>query len=832
MQTALRPCVLLAVLLLLCQIDAGAQGQTSGEASLGIPPPEFVYTANEPGVALKQGKVLRAFRIVTTPPAVDGLLNDETWNLAESTGNYIQRDPDNGEPMTEGSRIQVAYDDRYVYVAILSEDSAPAAIASGLGRRDEFPSTDYVSIGFDPRHDHLTGYVFQTNPSSVQGDQSVSDDDRFDRDYNAVWEVRAQSVTRGWSAEFRIPFSQMRFNVSPQAGQVWGFQAERWIRRKAEKGTWVGKPRGERGEVSLFGHLVFDAPLAASRRVEITPYALIRGDRAEADAASGLGTAVGADLRVGLGSAATLAAAINPDFGQVEQDPSVLNLSVFETFYPEKRPFFLEDSRTFVPPYGFFQLFHSRRIGRAPGYFPIASGHEVVGSPDQTTILGAAKVTGKTGRWTYGGLTAATAREYVSVNDERSEAYEHLAEPRSSYNVIRLQRDVFGSSSNIGAIVTSVLRERGDDAYTGGIDYNLRWNENRAVVDGHWVATRAPGDDGVRTGGGGVANFNFSRKHWNTWTHFDHFGRNFRVGDLGFFRSRTNRTDLDGGFNLEQPDPGGRLRNYGGTVCGGQAWNGDRLVFDRWTCTNGWVTFLNFWRVNGGVTRKFRALDDIDTRGGPPIVRPATLFYFFNVNSDSRKAWRIELGGNGEQGTAGQRERAFSAALSLQPSARLQLSVSGRFITGTDIAQWIENSDTDGDGADDHVYGTLRRNIVDLTLRGTYSFNRDLTLQTYLQPFVAVGDYDQIRRLARPRSFDFEPVSIETDPDFNRKSLRGNVVLRWEYVRGSTLFVVWDLSQEDTARPGVFSPMRDLGDALRAPATHGLIVKASYWLNR
>ena len=281
----------------------------------------------------------------------------------------MQRDPENGAAMTEATRIQVAYDDRYLYIAILCEDGTPDGIAAGLGRRDELPSSDYVSVGFDPRHDHLTGYVFRTNPSAVQLDFAMTDDDRDDRDYNAVWEVRTQIGERGWTAELRIPFSQMRFAVSPSPGQVWGFQAERWIRRKAEHGSWVSKPRGERGEVSLFGHLVFDAPLTPSRRLELTPYTLTRAERdstPDTGATSDFGAAIGGDARLGLGSAATLAVTVNPDFGQVEQDPAVLNLSVFETFYPEKRPFFLEDSRTFVPPYNTFQLFHSRRIGRTP----------------------------------------------------------------------------------------------------------------------------------------------------------------------------------------------------------------------------------------------------------------------------------------------------------------------------------------------------------------------------------------------------------------------------------------------------------------------------------
>ena len=192
----------------------------------------------------------------------------------------------------------------------------------------------------------------------------------------------------------------------------------------------------------------------------------------------------------------------------------------------------------------------------------------------------------------------------------------------------------------------------------------------------------------------------------------------------------------------------------------------------------------------------------------------------------------MNAGGNGGRGSRGGFDRAFYANVSVQPSGRLQLSVSARHERGLNIAQWIENTDTTGDGVDDHVYGTLRRNVVDITLRATYSIHRDLTLQAYLQPFVAVGNYDDIRRLARPMSFDFEPAIIDSDPDFNRKSVRGNVVLRWEYLRGSTLFLVWDMSQEDTRRAGVFSPMRDLGDAFGAPSKHVLMAKVTYWLNR
>jgi hypothetical protein len=795
---------LVVLFVLLGEVAAAAQGSP-------------VNAGNEPARALKEGKVLHAARIAGPAPAIDGSLADEVWMAADWAGGYVQRDPDNGAAMTEATRIRVAYDDRYLYIAILCEDGSPGGIGAGLGRRDELPSTDYISIGFDPRHDHLTAYVFQTNPSAVQADYAFTDDDRQDRDYNAVWEVRTQITDQGWTAEFRIPFSQMRFAVSAQPGQVWGFQGERHVLRKGERGTWVAKPRGERGEVSLFGHLVFDAPLTPSRRLELTPYTLMRGERdstPDSGATSDFGAALGGDARLGLGSAATLAVTVNPDFGQVEQDPAVLNLSVFETFYPEKRPFFLEDSRTFVPPYNMFQLFHSRRIGRAPTFFEADSGDEIVERPDDTTIIAAGKVTGKNGGWTYGTLTAATGREHALVERDGGERYDHLAEPLTSYNVVRLQRDVFGGSSNVGVLATGVVRDQADDAFTGGFDYNLRWDQNRTNWNGHWAATRAPGDEGLRTSGGGVMNFNVERKRWNLWSHFDHFGRDFRVSDIGFFRARADRTQLDGGFNLQQPDPGRWLRNHNVNICGGRGWNADGLVFGKWLCANAHVTFLNFWNVNSGVTRRFETFDDLDTRGGPPILNPSGVYYYFSGNTDSRRSWRVNFGGNAGRDDRGGFERAFSGNVTLQPSGRLQLAVAARHEKARNAAQWIENSDTTGDGEDDHVYGTLRRHVTDITVRATYSIHRDLTLQAYVQPFRAVGDYDNIRRLARSHSFDFEPTALDSDPDFDRASLRGTLVLRWEYVRGSTLFLVWDMSQENS------------------PPKHVLIAKLTYWLNR
>ena len=800
-------------------------------------PGQDVASSSEPPVPEKAGKVLRAFRLTGSSPQIDGRLDEEVWAVADSIDDFVQEEPDNIAAPTERTVVQIAYDDRYLYVAVHCYDEEPSQITAGLGRRDNFSPTDRISIGFDPGHDHLTAYIFETNPSGVQGDFTLYDDTRFNFDYDGVWEVGTQIMPEGWTAEFQVAFSQMRFDVPPGEEVVWGFNVRRNIHRRGEVDRWVATPRGEQGEVSRYGHLVFSDRLSPPRRVELLPFTFFRREDL-ATASPQYSVNGGLDLRLGLGTSATLSATINPDFAQVELDPAVLNLTVFETFFPEKRSFFLEDSRTFVLPYAQLPLFHSRRIGRRPGRFSLEAGVRLVDRPDQTTILGATKVPGKSSTWTYGALTALTAREYATVDavtvdntgTETVTRADRLIEPLTSYNVARLQRDILGGSSNVGVIATAVVRERDHDAFTGGIDHNIRWDRNRFAWNGHWVGTRAPFPGGVRSGFGGATNFDFFGKYLGFFGHFDHFGRNFRNTDLGFHSRRVNKTEANGGFRLSQPDPWGPFRRVSMFVRVGREWNRDGLVFGRYVGGGPFMQFRNFWTVDASVFRNFRRLDDLDTRGGPPIVSPADTRVFVRVRSDSRKTWQLTTTVNSIRDQEGGWEASIGPELQILPWARLQASASVNYRFAQDVAQWITNQDVDGDAETDHVYGRLRRDVFDVTARATYAFHRDMTLEVFLQPFVAVGDYTDIRRLARPSSFEFEPATLPFDPDFNRKSLRGNIVLRWEYLRGSTLFFVWNMSTLDEARPGVFTPLRDLGSAFGADGTNVFMLKMTYWL--
>jgi hypothetical protein len=793
-------------------------------------------SAVEPAADAKVGKELRALRIEGSPPRIDGRLDDETWSAAAKIDDLIQNEPDAMAAPTERTTVQVAFDDRALFVAVYCYMKDPSQIVSALGRRDALPPSDVVRIAFDPRHDHNTGYVFHVNPAGVQLDDMFFDDTRFSPDYDAVWEAQTAIVSDGWTVELRIPFSQLRFSAAPGQTLTWGFQVRRDIFRKAEFARWVPTPRGEQGNVSRYGHLILEGGIAPPRRLEALPYTSIRsehvpGVETDRDFAGGL------DVRFGLGTSNTLSATFNPDFGQVEQDPAVLNLSVFETFFPEKRPFFLEDSRIFVLPFPQFPLFHSRRIGQRPGRYALAENETLVFRPDQTTILGASKLTGKTGPWTYGALSALTSAEYAVVDVTTEDAFgnqtvrrgERLIEPRTSYNVVRVQRDIRNGTSNLGAVWTGVLRDGDADAHTTGVDYNLRFKRNLWRWDGHWIGTHAPLSGIMRDGFGGANRLNYSGKHVNFNAHIDHFSRYFRNADLGFLGSRPNKTASNFFLGFGDPDPKKYYRRLFGFFGGGTTFNGD-VVLDRFVNIGMDWNPVNFWFVGWNTGRNFEALDDLDTRGGPPIVRPASNWFNLFVSTDQRKTWRVNVNGGIERDAVGGSNDRVGVFLSLQPASQLQASLSTNYNFGTTAAQWIENADVNGDGVDDHVYGTLRRNVLDFTGRITYSFTRNLTFQMFLQPFVAVGDYRNVRTLARARSFDFTPATIDHDPDFNTKSLRTNSVLRWEYRPGSTLFVVWNRSGSDASRPGVFTPWRDLGTAFGAESSHVFMVKLNYWL--
>ena len=795
--------------------------------------------ADEPAAEDKVGKEIHALRIdAAAAIRLDGRIDDEPWQRAQVISDLQQDDPDNMAAPTEQTTVRVAYDDRYIYVAMEMLMRNPSNVRGGLARRGSAPPSDRVYLGFDTAHDHQNAYVFEVNASGVQNDFLQVEDTRNNNDYEAVWEVVTARTAQGWNAEFRIPFSQMRFPAQPGDRTVWGFQVRRDVFVRGEQDWWIAKPRGKEGIVSRFGHLIFDDRLAPPRRLEFTPYTLGQLQTRSDAAASGTGNA-GFDLRVGLGSSATFAATVNPDFGQVEADPSVLNLSVFETFFPEKRPFFVEDSQSLSNSnFNQFPDFYSRRIGHQPNHFALADNQTLVRKPDTTTILGAAKLTGRTSRWTYGGLTAVTSREYGAVDDKITDAAgiealvrEHkLIEPRSVYSVGRVLRNILSDTSSVGLTATSVAREQDLDSLTLGGDATIRRDQNRLFMNAHWVGTHAPVDGVIKNGLGGAANLGFNRKHAGFGLHYDRFDHTFHNTELGYLQSRTNKQNVNGNLFLAQPDPHGIIRSIFTNIYTGHDWTTEGLNLAHVVGIFANARFTDFSNVFINRNHSLAHYDDLETRGGPPVARAGGNYFAMGYGSDSRKQYGAGIRLESWHDAVGGWWRTVAPDVRFQISTRLVGSVGTEYTKGDEV-QWIKNLDTDGDKKDDqYVFGRLRRHVVSITGRTTYSFTRDLTLEAYLQPFVAEGAYTSIGRLAQAKSFVFTPVTLDDNPDFNRKSVRGTIVLRWEYVRGSTLFAVWNLSTSDElARKGIFSPWHDLGGAFGAAGTNIFALKLSYW---
>jgi hypothetical protein len=787
----------------------------------------FAQTNVEPDIPEKEGKITSALRANPQPPKVDGHLNDVIWRRAQIISDFTQEDPENGKQPTEKTEVRVAFDEEAVYVAVRSFDSEPDQIIGRLTRRDVYSESDWIRIVFDSQHDHQTGYSFSVNPAGVQRDKLLYDDTQSDELWDAVWEVKTQIDDQGWTSEFRIPFSILRFPQGRE--QAWGFNVWRTINRKNETIAWIYKPRDAFGEVSRFGHLVGIGKIESPRHLETLPYFVSR-ETLEPDQRDFF-SALGADLKYGIGSAFTLDATINPDFGQVEADPSVLNLSAFETFFPEKRPFFIEGSKIFRTP---FTLFHSRRIGKSPERFKIEKGDQVLERPEITTVVGAAKLSGKTSTGiSFGIMNAVTANEYAKVIDTAGQQLDRLIEPLTNYFVGRLKKDVLEGNSFVGLLATAVNRNGSESAHTSGIDWNLKLKHNAYSFSGQIAASYAGPSIDRKAGYGADITFAKTGGKWvRGHVNFSLESPEFRINDLGFLK-RNNWIGTSFGVQILTPDPVGFVRRSFNDLGGWFGWNYNGNILSNGISTSNSIELMNYWWIGGGFSHNFRRLSDFDTfRGGSLILQPADYNWSIWISSDSRKSVVVSPSSWGGWDESGSKSNGYQLSVSFKPSKRIQFRISGGYNISTDAAQWVDNVDDDDDGNVDHyVYGELDTKAFDATVEGTISFTKDLTLQIYMQPFIAVGNYAKIKELTRPLSLDFEPYDYGYNIDFNNKYLNSNVVLRWEYRPGSRIYFVWSQSRSDIAHPGQFRFFRDMKDLLYARGTHIFLIKVDYWLN-
>ena len=775
-------------------------------------------------------RVATATRVDPPPPRIDGILDDPMWQEIPISEGFLQRDPDEGEDATERTTFQIAYDEEALYIGICCYDSEPDKIVSRLTRRDGETEADWISVGLDPRYDRQTGCWFTVYASGSVGDGVYADDREKEDAWDGVWEVETAVHEEGWSAEYRIPYHVLRF--SPREELVWGLNVERHISRKQERDHWSLVRSDQPGLVSQFGRLEGIRNIHPPMHLEFVPYGMAR---AIIDGGEDYSGRIGADVRYGVTSGVSLSATINPDFGQVEADPATLNLTAFEDFFSERRPFFVEGASIFGGPY---DLFYSRRIGRRPGHFEIPEDAEELERPEATTILGALKLTGKTeGKTAFGILGAVAASEYATiernVNGEMIKE-EYLVEPRANYLVGRVEQDILGGTSTAGILATAVHRHDAASAYTGGVDWNLRFRENTYNVTGALVGSRAGESDERKSGY--IARLAFDKRGgWlETGVGFAALSPDLDLNDLGFLR----RGDLIQSWtrlDFYRYAPLGPFREFDIGIEGEFEWNYDGLRLESGFGTSCWGDLRNYWRVHLHFGRDFEAMDDDDVRRDGTVIKSlAENWVHAQVETDDRKAVSFMVRPEFRRHDGGRSyTRGFRVGMEWRPLPSMWFAVEPRYSHSVTDAQWVDAIE---DGENVHyVYGELDSRTLDFTTRVRASFTPELSLELYLQPFIAIGDYTNIKELIAPETYAFRPYVLDEDQDFHNRSLRSNLVLRWEFLPGSTLFAVWaqsrsesleDLTPEDLE----FRPFDRLRNSFSDAGTDVFLVKVSYWL--
>ena len=826
---------------------------------------------------------VRAVR-AAKPPVIDGDLSDEVWQSAPEMTSFTQHDPDDGKPATQKTIVKVVYDDQAIYVGARLEDTKP--VTTLLGRRDNSLESDWFRIFVDAQHDKLTGAAFWVNPSNVQIDMTLYNDIYDDWSWDAVWASAAKIVPGGWVAEVRIPYSQLRFPDRPN--QTWGINFSRRIASNKEVDWLVNTPKGQTGTVSRFAQLDGIEGIHPERALELMPYGVARSDlanqlgadpfaRAHAYKAAG-----GLDVKYGITSNLTLTGTVNPDFGQVEVDPAVLNLSQFETFFPEKRPFFTEGASIFrfgtgpannrfnfniFPP----SLFYSRRIGRSPQGTGNLSA-DFVDAPQETTILGAAKISGKAGKgWSVGVLDALTDAEkaheaFMSPGGLTSLRDTKTVEPMTNYLVARAAKEY--GNSRIGFLFTDTKRRLPDEltylrdnAMTGGIDgyttlknkdWLWEWLVGGTKVDGSEEAIAstqtAPAHyydrpdagylkyDPTRSslsGWGGRAMIGKQTGHWRPNFQIQTYSPGFESNDAGFM-PRADIVATHAAISYLNDTPTKRFRDRELWAGKYQNWNYGHDLLANGLFGNWYTEFTNYWYGYGWAGHAGRVMDDRKTRGGPVLERPSNTDFGIGVGSDSRKTVWFELTSGNYWENDGSNSHNVNLSMKYRPMNNLTLGIGPSYSREFDYAQYI---DTVRDPLAVKTYGAhyvfagLDQRVVALDTRIDWTVSSRLSLQLYLQPFIATGDYHDFRELARPRSQEYAPFPYAGgNPDFNFRSLRGSAVMRWEFRPGSALYVVWNENRADTEPFGDFRFRRDLTSLRSAQSKDVFLVKLSYWL--
>ena len=854
-------------------------------------------------------KVAYAVYCKDKAPRIDGKLDDPAWQTAPFQDTFIQLNPVEGNSPSERTAFKVLYDAQNIYFGIINYDHNPKRIAARVSRRDEVENSDFIVVGLDTYFDHRTAFAFGLSAGGVKTDLVISQDgERMDDSWDPVWDGQVSITDSGWVAEMRIPYNQLRFARKQE--QVWGFQIFRKIYRKQEEDFWQFIPKNAPGLVSYFGELRGIRGIKPPKRIELLPYTVTEVKRYQKEAGNPFATGsdfnlnAGLDGKIGISGDLTLDFTVNPDFGQVEADPSDVNLTAFETYFEEKRPFFIEGKSIFNFPLAMGDgdmstetLFYSRRIGRAPHYYPSSKdgfNFDYADVPEQTPIWGAAKLSGKTRNgWSIGILNALTGLTKAAI-DSAGQRRQVTIEPLTNYFVNRLQKDFNQGNTSFGGIVTATNRRITDvhlrflnkSAYTGGIDVRHQWDHKTYFLDFKLAGSYLSGDpqaielvqrssaryfqrpdarhvhlDTTRrslAGYGGsfsigrVGNSNWRLAGGGLWR-----SPGFETNDLGYMRKADQVIPYVWvGYRINNPVGIFRSVSINSNVW--QMWNfgGENLATGG--NLNGGAQFLNYWGFYLGVNREQPGLSPWMLRGGPMARYEGNWNFWINTYSDSRKAWRIRLsGGVNVNDDKISNSKSLNVSFYVRLSDRVNVRVRPFYNHNVENLQYITTLDYAGQKR--YIFGELNQKTLGLVFRFNYSPTPNLSIQYYGQPFVSAGAYRAFKRITAPRAkgslryqqftgseirYDQDEQSYYVDedrngavdysfgrPDFNFKQFRSNLVVRWEYRPGSTLFLVWSQSRTGFDSTGEFDYAKNMWQLFNVWPENVFLVKLNYWFS-
>ncbi len=838
-------------------------------------------------------------------PIVDGLLSDGAWNIVEWGGDYIEFQPDENTDPSNQTKFKIVYDQKNLYIGVRCFDSEPDQIVKRLSRRDGFDG-DWVEFNIDSYHDKRTAFSFTITAAGVKGDEFVSNNgSNWDSSWNPIWYAKTNIDEEGWTAEIRIPLSQLKFGSADN--QVWGLQSTRRFFRAEERSLWQRKPIDQPGWVSEFGELHGLKNIQPQKQLEIQPYTVTSGETYEAEEGNPYrdgnenDITVGLDAKIGVTNDLTLDLTVNPDFGQVEADPSAIALDGFQIFFREQRPFFVENKNIFDfnlsqseagNTFGFDNVFYSRRIGRNPQGSPDTADDEFMDLPANTPIIGAAKFSGKTkDGWAIGVLESVTAKRYASIVDGDGNRRREMVEPLTNYFVGRLQKDFNDRNSYIGGIFTATNRDNLTEqldflhksAYTGAVDFKHQWNNRDWYVEGNVTFSHVQGSQEA------IANTQESITHLfqrvdasyvsvdTTRTELTGTGGNLQIGKIGngHWRFETGGTwrspelELnDIGFQRQADD----LRHY--TWIGYQTLKPDStfrrvgINYNHWSSwdfggnhnylqfnTNSWQNWKGNWFTNLGLNYAPIEYSNFALRGGPRLRLSPWMSFWNSINTDSRKKMRFRLFHNGRKALDNSfRSYYVEAGINYQPIDALRISVFPSLRINQDRLQYIDNIENAA-GATRYLNGEINQRTLSMSFRLNYTINPNLTVQYWGQPFISRGRYSNFKHVTNATAARFEnrftqyggdqlsfsdgTYSVDEnlngavdfsfdDPDFSFVQFRSNLVIRWEYIPGSELFLVWsqDVSRDGDPTDGLLS---SLGDNIFGQKPQNIfLLKATY----